>query len=317
MSLKRVIICVIVMCSSFLSSCSSSDASSENVVDTPKENETPDEGEAADAPPKLWREHWFEHNQLVTRVYYDDDLALYYDNDVDRTIEWPKTILSDVWEYIKSVYGNFGEDPRLYAILHTGRYSGGHPSVYMDASHDYRNVVDCGPYSWRQALPQEGLNLIIHEVGHIVEGSTNGIKNNPAWDIWKDSKWAEIFIYDVYKGIGKDSFAQQFHDEMLNQYDDFPRPDTQWFKDWFYPVYTQYGESKVLNNFYDLLAEHFPKNNQGTAFSRRMDMGEFVHFWSGAAGEDLQPLAKEAFGWPTEWENQLTKAKETFPQIQY
>lgn len=53
----------------------------------------------------------------------------------------------------------------MNSILYSEKYSGGHPSVYMDASHDYRNVVDCGPYSWRQPLPQESLNLIIHEVG--------------------------------------------------------------------------------------------------------------------------------------------------------
>lgn len=317
MNFKGIILIGVLGCGSILSSCSSSDASKETAVEKPRETEKPEEPEAADAPPKLWREHWFEHNQLLKRVYYDEDLALYYDDDVDPGIEWPKTVLSNVWEYIKSVYGEFGEDPRLYAILHTDKYSGGHPSVYMDASHDYRNVVDCGPYSWRQALPAEGLSMLIHEVAHIVEGSANGIKNNPAWDIWKDSKWAEIFIYDVYKGIGKDQFAQQLHDEMLNQYDDYPRANTQWFKDWFYPIYSQHGESQVLNNFYDLLAEHFPKNNQGTAFSRRMDMGEFVHFWSGAAGADLQPLAEDAFGWPAEWETQLAKAKETFPGIQY
>lgn len=315
MNIKSMLLLATMVCAGFITSCSSSDSSNKSGVEKPVDPEIPEE--AADAPPKTWREHWFEHNQLLKRVYYNDDLALYYDSDVDENIEWPETMLANIWAYIKSVYGEFGDDPRLYAILHTDKYSGGHPSVYMDASHDYRNVVDCGPYSWRQPLPQDGLNLIIHEVGHIVEGSTNGIKNNPAWDIWKDSKWAEIFIYDVYKGIGKDDFAQQFHDEMMNQYDNYPQPNTQWFKDWFYPVYSQYGESQVLNNFYDLLAEHFPKNNQGNAFSRRMDMGEFVHFWSGAAGVDLQPLAEEAFGWPEEWDTQLANAKETFSGIQY
>lgn len=43
---------------------------------------------------------------------------------------------------------------------------------------------------------------------------------------------------------------------------------------------------------------------------------EFLHFWNGAAGADLQPLAEEAFGWPVEWETQLENAKETFPGIQ-
>lgn len=84
----------------------------------------------------------------------------------------------------------------------------------MDASHKYRNVVDCGPYNWTQTEPKAGLSMIINEVGYIVECSANGIKNNPAWDIWKDSKWAEIFIYDVYKGIGRDDFAQETYNEF-------------------------------------------------------------------------------------------------------
>ena len=271
----------------------------------------------ATAPPATWKEHWFEHEQNLNRVYYDDDLALYYDKDVDTNIQWPAPYMSKIWKYVKSVYGDFGEEGRLYTILHTNKYSGGHPSVYMDASHDYRNVVDCGPYTWEKPLPQEGLSVMVHEIGHIVEGSANGIKQNPAWEIWKDSKWAEIFIYDIYKGIGEDEFALQTYNDLMNQYDDYPRENTQWFKNWFYPIYSEYGEAKVLNKFYDLLAVHFPKTNDGKAFSRRMNMGEFIHFWSGAAGTNLKPLAGYAFGWTDEWEAQLNVAVKNFPGVQY
>ena len=134
-------------------------------------------------------------------VYEDDDLALYYDSEVDRSITWPNTTFSDVWEYVKTVYGSYGEDKKLYAILHTNKYSGGHPSTFMDESHDFRNVVDCGPYTWQEEDPDLGLSMMIHEVGHIVEGATNGIQYNPAWDIWGDSKWAEIFV--TLPGLGK------------------------------------------------------------------------------------------------------------------
>jgi len=314
MNVKKTVVIAMLFLGFVFISCSSGGAAKDSVVEKNPDVEIPED---ADAPTATWKEHWFEHNQLLSRVYYDDDLALYYDNDVDRNIEWTRKLLSEVWVYIKSVYGEYGEDPRLFAILHTDKYSGGHPSVYMDASHDYRNVVDCGPYNWTQPDPEAGLSMVIHEIGHIVEGSTNGIKSNPAWDIWKDSKWAEIFIYDVYKGIGRDDFAQQTYDDMVNKYDDFPRANTQWFIDWFYPIYSEHGGSKVLNNFYDLLAENFPKTSDGKAFSRRMNMGEFVHFWSGAAGVDLQPLAQEAFGWSSEWGSQLESAKETFVGINY
>ncbi len=301
---------IVVIVLSFFSSCNSKNNS--KTVD--KEENTDQENKYT--PPETWQEHWFDHKQLLTRVYYNDDLAVYYD-DVDTTITWPEEYLDKVWAYVKNVYGEFGDDPRLYAIFHTGKYSGGHPSVYLDESHDYRNVVDCGPYNWKERKPEAGLSMVIHEIGHIVEGATNGIKENPAWEIWKDSKWAEIFIYDVYKALGDDEFAQQTYDDMMETYDDFPRKNTQWFKDWFYPIYSEHGESEVLNGFYDLLAENFPKTNGGKAFSRRMNMGEFVHFWSGAANTNLQPQAKEAFGWTNEWEDQFKKAQADFNDITY
>lgn len=281
-----------------------------------QEEEDTSEGDPFAAPEK-WQEHWFEHKQLVHLVYSDEHLALYFDKDVDQSIQWPKAYLGKVWKYIKSVYGEFGEDPKLYAILHTGKYSGGHPSPYMDASHDFRNVVDCGPYTWLEPSPEEGLSMMIHEIGHIVEGAANGIKENPAWDIWKDSKWAEIFIYDVYRNTGQEEYAEYTFNNLMEQVDDYPRPGTQWFKDWFYPIYTEYGGNKVLNRFYELLALHFPKNAEGNRYTRRMNMGEFVHFWSGAAAADLQPLAENAFGWPEEWNTQLKEAKSTFYNINY
>jgi hypothetical protein len=44
-----------------------------------------------------------------------------------------------------------------------------------------------------------------------------------------------------------------------------------------------------------------------------MNWGEFVHFWSGAAGVNLKALATAAFGWPAEWETQFNNARTQFP----
>ncbi|MFY0579763.1 hypothetical protein ACN28S_40870 [Cystobacter fuscus] len=94
--------------------------------------------------PATWTEHWFEHNQTVSRVYQDNDVAIYFDPDVNRSITWPNSFVRDVWKYTKKTYGHFGSDMQLYAIFHTGKYGGGHPSTYFDADHDYRNVIDVG-----------------------------------------------------------------------------------------------------------------------------------------------------------------------------
>ena len=299
----------------------------ENAIATDKiTDSTP---EAADAPPKQWTEHWFEHVQVLNRVYYDTSVVVYYDNAVKSTIVWPKTYMAEAWNYTKKTYGKFGKDSRLYVIYHAGKYGGGHPSTYMDSSHDFRNVTDCGSNNADAWITGTGndIDLSTHEIGHIVEGAAKGVHNSPAFGIWHDSKWMEIYQYDVYVGLGRTDDAKRWFDMMQKTTDNFPRAGTSWFKDWFYPVYDKYGKAKVLNNFFTLLSTNFPQKSfysgSGTypEYTRGMNFGEFVHFWSGAAGADLESLALTAFGNKDEqgndWQVQLKKAKTDFPKISY
>jgi hypothetical protein len=267
----------------------------------------------AQVPPATWQEHWFEHNQVVTQVYQDNDVAIYFDKDVNRSITWPNAYVSAVWRYTKKTYGHFGTAPQLYAIFHTAKYSGGHPSTYFDASHDNRNVIDVGSSSttaWTSGTGND-LDIVTHEVAHVVEGASKGIQRSPAFGIWGDSKWAEIFNYDVYLGLGRTADANRWYNLMQNATDSFPRANTHWFRDWFYPIYKNYGGATVLNRYFVLLAQYLPKN--GSAYARDLNWGEFVHFWSGAAGVNLKTLATSAFGWPTEWETQFVQAQKSFP----
>lgn len=264
------------------------------------------------APPDTWKEHWFEHQELLSLVYHDNDVAVYFDKDVSRLVTWPFSFMSAVWRYTKSVYSTFGSDPRLYAIYHTNKYSGGHPSTWLDASHDYRNVIDVGPGPWTSGTGND-LDICTHEVAHIVEGASKGKLGSPAFTIWRDSKWAEIFIYDVYLGLGRTSDAQRWYDLMMNTRNDFPRANTQWFKNWFYPIYSEHGKSATLNRFFQLLSDHFPKN--GYTYARQMNWGEFVHFWSGAANTNLKSLATNAFGWTADMEAQFNQARTDFPNL--
>ncbi|BAV09997.1 hypothetical protein SAMN05421788_1011427 [Filimonas lacunae] len=272
-------------------------------------------------PPATWQEHWLEHKQLLTRVYYDTSIAVYFDADVNRAITWPPNYLANVWNYTKRVYGKFGNETRLYAIFHAGKYSGGHPSTYFDASHDNRNVIDCGSSSataWTAGTGND-LDLTTHEVGHIVEGASKGVHNSPAFGLWGDSKWMEIYIYDVYKGLGMENDATRWYNLVINGKDDFPVANTQWFKNWFYPIYTKYGGAKVLNNYFVLLSKHFPKKtiDGGTEYMRDMNWGEFFHFWSGAAGVNLKAQATTAFGWTATYQQQFENAQADFPGITY
>lgn len=295
----------------------------ENTEDTVENNLLP-------APPTTWQENWFEHDQLLKLVDYNDRVALYFDADVDTTAkQWLLPFIDEVWTYTRSVYGNFGEGEltnRLFGVFHTGKYGGGHPFMYYDANRLYRNGIDIGAGNdaWLNQTDWEK-NVIVHEIAHIVEMGGKGVKDSPAHSgIWGDSKWAEIFIYDVYKNLGRDDDMTMAYNDFMPAKDDFPRPNTIWFRDWFFPVYEQYGASQQLNKYFQLLADNFPQRAYpviGQEYTRSLNMGEFIHFWSGSAGVDLYTRARLAFGSNdrngNSWLKQLEKAKTDFSNVTY
>ena len=272
-------------------------------------------GGVAGAPPATWTEHWFEHNQVLKLVDSNDWVVLYFDDDVDRSkTDWILPFMTKVWKYTVTHYGQYTDgqrDGRLFAIYHQGKYSGGHPSTYFDASHDYRNVSDVGP----GPFPDGDYDISSHEVSHIVEGASRGVHNSPAFGLWHDSKWAEFYQYDLYVGLGLSNDAKRVFDKFSNTSDDFPQAGTHWFRDWFYPLWKDHGGVNVMVKYYQLLADHFPKN--GHDYSRDMNFGEFVHFMSGAAGTNLKAQATTAFGWPADRDAQFVQAQKDFPNLGY
>ncbi|MBW8683576.1 fibronectin type III domain-containing protein [Chitinophaga rhizophila] len=262
-------------------------------------------------PPLVWQEHWFGHEEKLTRAYYDDDIAVYYDEAVDTAINWMFADFSQAWRYTKQNYGTFS-DPRLYIVFHSVKkpeLSGGHPAAVFNAHHDFRNVIDLSG-DWKERSSWN-VGATIHEIGHIVEGASKDVDRSPAFPLWGDSKWCEISGYDMVKRLGWISDVNRFYDDLINNSDDYPRAGTRWFKNWFYPLYNNSDSSATLNRFYDLLADYYPKRNGG--YARDLNMGEFIHFWSGAARTDLKELAIKAFGWNDFYEMQLLQAREEFP----
>ena len=262
-------------------------------------------------PPATWQEHWFEHNLNVELIDYDDCAAIYFDDDMDKTkAAWIMPFVSNVWKYSLATYGSMGPE-RVYAIFHQGKYSGGHPSYYYDASHDNRNVSDVGGGNWNDG----NWDVTSHELGHIVESTASHSKyGSPAFGLWKDSKWMEFYQYDVYVGLGMTQHAKVVFDRFTAQTDDFPRAGTRWFRDWFYPLWRDYGHAQVMVRFFGLLEQHYAAQNKRMG---NMTWGEYIHFTSGAAKKDLKPLATTAFGWPADWDTQLAQAKQKYPQITY
>jgi hypothetical protein len=267
-------------------------------------------------PPATWQEHWFEHRSLLQLAGFNDTVALYFDPDVNKdAAKWMLPYLTNMWSYVQRTY-----DParttkltadRLYSVHHEGKYFGGHPSTMYDASHDFRNVSDVGGNNWTS--PQ--YEVVTHETGHVVESTASGKHGSPAFPLWQDSKWMEFYIYDAYVALGMTAEATAFYNKNITKSDSFPAANTHWFRDWFYPLWRDHGHAAVMVKYFALLGQYFPANGQN--FSRNLNWGEFVHFMSGAAGVNLQPQAKTAFGWPATYEAQFQQAKRDFPNIKY
>ena len=270
------------------------------------------------APPETWQEHCFEHRELVKLVASNDDVALYFDDAMPRRgIAWMVPFVTKAWQYTKKTYGTFGPDPRLFLIFHQGKFGGGHPSTYFDESHDRRNATDCGLDNW----DHNSIDVVSHEIGHIVEGGNNNVEESPAFEIWHDSKWIEFYQFDLYMALGLKNDARRMYEKWANQSDNFPRQGSHWFRDFFYPLWRDHGHAQVMVSFFELVAKYFPRGPYGKdkhpRYTRRMNWGEFIHFMSGAAKQDLRPLARRAFGWPREWDDLYKKAQLDFPEIRY
>jgi hypothetical protein len=272
------------------------------------------------APPSTWQEHWFsDHRSLLKLIDYNDDVALYYDDAVNRgDATWLMGFMTTIWHYARQVYGEMKDskyDGRLYSIFHESCCGGGHPSFYFDESHDYRNVSDCGMGPWKET-DDYAHDEPSHELGHVVESTTFGKHGSPAFPIWGDSKWMEFFQYDAYIATGMTADAERVFQRFTDQSDDFPVAGTRWFRDWFYPLWRDHGHAQVMVKFFQLLSENFPTNSDNS-YSRDMNWGEFVHFTSGAAHSNLLEQAHKAFGPDHPSAAEFAKAQSDFPKITY
>jgi hypothetical protein len=266
-------------------------------------------------PPGAWHEHWSGHHHVVHLTGANDDAAVYLDADMDHRIG-PRVLpyVSEVWQYAKATYGDFGPDPLLYTIFHGGPAAAGPPATYLDLSHDRRNVADAGgPWSDNAGAM---LDMVIHEVAYIIERGNNGVAESPALPIWGGRTWAAFFAFDTYLALDRRAQAMALAERQWSQADAFPRPGTNWFRDWFHPLWTGAGGAQVMVRFFGLLAQHFPRAGDNS-YRRFMTWGEYLHFTSGAAGGDLSGLARQAFGWPTRWTAELERARADFPGITY
>jgi len=265
------------------------------------------------APPRGLTENWNGHKEKLNRKYFDAYTAVYYGNEVDREMTWPYEFFSGSWQYIVSRYGEFGnEEAYLYAIIHQDLDSEPHFSTYFSEQTSFRSLIDFSV----SGIENSGANLDVATslMGAVVENSAYQTQGSPAHAIWQD-KFSEIFQYDLYSSLELTDQAKRIHDSAIGSTSSFPSSDTYWFRDWFLPLYENYEGSVILNNFFKVLSQNYKKN--GESYASDMNMGEFVHFFSGASGEDLQPMAENAFGWTDQWELELLQARTDYPNLNY
>jgi len=279
------------------------------------------------APPASIRDYIRPDGPTVERVFYDDQVAVYFGEGMDRKVHWMNDYIRRVWQYMKSAYGPFGGDGRIYVVAHTNKaFNYATINNRFDSGFDYRNVIDLGgAWDW-QHPSQLNYEVITHELAHIVEGACKDTKESPSFEFWGDGPWAEIFIFDVYSKIGKEEWAQDWFNRMLTSqnghYGDSKR--YYFFRDWFYPIYARYGGVAVFNRYFTFLSKHFPKKDivgsrsvVEREYARRATFGEVLHFFSAAANADLREQYKRAFGWDEKIESQWKAARKDFPDLKY
>lgn len=265
------------------------------------------------SPPRGLTENWNNHSGEINRKYFDTYTAVYYGDEVNREMTWPYEFLSGSWQYILTRYGTFGnEEAALYAIIHQDLDPEPYYSTYFNEQTSFRSLIDFSV----TGIENSGANLDVaaNLMSAVVENSAHQTLGSPAHAIWQD-KFSEIFRYDLYTALELPDQAKRIHDSSIGSASSFPSSETFWFRDWFLPLYENYNGSVILNNFFKVLSENYKKS--GEAYASDMNMGEFVHFFSGASGEDLQPMAETAFGWSDQWESELLQARTDYPNLNY
>lgn len=282
--------------------------------------------------PHQIHESWSGHEQIMTKVAEGQDIAIYYNDDVQRgALRSHSEYIRKLWKHVKNTYGDFGpQSGRLYAFFHanvptsTPAYSTNSIQTYFDMQSECRNVLDFVgrmETSWSRSMfngTSKDLDAVTQEMAHLVEFSSKGVHGSPTFQLWGEGPWKEIFTFDAYYSLGLQNEKQRWFLAAYNSKYDYPKYDTYWFRDWFYPVYKHYGGGALLSKYFELLAKHYPrKDAMMWEYKRDLNLGEFVHFFSGAAQVDLKSHAARAFRWTHDDERELLRARNDFPQIWY
>jgi hypothetical protein len=263
-------------------------------------------------PPAEWTEDWLTHSQRLSRAFYDDCIALYFDPDVAAaTVDWMAPLLSEAWAYTLGAYGELGSD-RLFVVVHRGRHLGGHAATFDVPSHHYRNVVDIGADDW----PEGSYAVPLHLMGLLVDAEGAQPKlGAPMAARYGNVGFPLIYRYDLLLALGLTEAANESLTSFLEQSNDEPTRGTFWFRDWFHPLWLEEESAQVFVRYMSLLRLYYPAAADG--WMDTMNYGQYVHFMSGAARKSLLPRARQVLGWGPLHDAELAAARFDFPEIEY
>lgn len=300
-------ICLLLTLTGLIFSCTEDETSFVDGLPDAVINNDPD-----DAPARVMEESWNGHSDTIYREYFDNDVAVFFDENVNRDIVWVRDFTGSVWEYIQNNYEGFDNDKRLWAVFHSRDVAPFSSNVFDETTMN-NSLIDLSLRG--EEMNSADMDVILTQLSKIVETSAFNTNKSPASAIWEES-FADIFLYDVYNNLGMEAEAQRIKEQASTHISNIPIENTNWFNDFFLPIYENYEGVITLNNFFRSLSQNFIKD--GSSYARDLNFGEFIHFFSGAVGEDIQPFAQEAFGdWTEDWQQQLLQARTDFPNVNY
>ena len=278
----------------------------------------------SDIPPETITNTIRPDDPVVTRVFYDDEIAVYFGDGMDPEVNWMNDFIKNSWIYIKETYGYFGPDNRIYVVAHKNpEYNFATINTRFDPGFGFRNVIDLGG-AWDWENPQQvNFEVIAHELSHIVEGGSKDIGGgSPSFVFWADGPWPEIFVYDLYRALGEDAWADDWLERMLKNTNTHLGGTERFFffRDWFYPLYQEFGGAEFYNTYFNILSENLytrprtvQNGEQAKQYARRATFGEILHFTSAAAKTDQEQRFIEVFGWTEAREEELFEAQKAYP----
>jgi hypothetical protein len=237
---------------------------------------------------------------------------MYFDADVaPEAKDWLVPFLDAAWSYSLNTYGDMGQE-RLYVVVHQGKFEGGHSAIIGEDSHENHNLIDMGSLSW----PPGDYDLPAHLMGFIVDWAGAYPKlGAPKAEHYGNEGFPLIYKYDLYVALGLTNVASAALDYFNTISNDEPYPETYWFRDWFYPLWRDHGHAKIFRSYQHLLKLQYPVDSDN--WMATANYGQYFHFMSGAANESLESLAREAFEWSPAFDDEISSAKEDFPEITY